>query len=98
MCFGPLKRTWTELLNERINVLGSKESISKITFVNLLSQVWYKGLSETSIISGFRATRFFPTNRNKYNIKCFDQQLYNCYQHWTELGRPEDFNVENETQ
>ena len=58
-CFEPLKRTWTELLNERINVLGPKESISKSTFVDLLSQVWYKGLSETNIISAFRATGIF---------------------------------------
>ena len=74
LCFGPLKRAWTELLNERMNVLGPKESIQKSTFVNLLSQVWYKGLSETNIISGFRrATGIFPTNRDKYNIKGFDQ-------------------------
>ena len=30
-CFGLLKRAWTELLNERMNVLGRKESISKST-------------------------------------------------------------------
>ena len=35
-CFGPLKRAWIELLNERINVLGPNESISKSTFVDLI--------------------------------------------------------------
>ena len=63
----------------------------------MLSQVWYKGLSETNIISGFRATGIFPTNRDKYNIKSFDQWLYNHYKHWIELGRPKNFNAENET-
>ena len=96
LCFVPLKRALTELLNEQMNVLGPKEGISKSTFVDLLSQVWYKGLSETNIISGFRATGIFPTNRDKYNIKCFDQQLYNHYNHWIELGIPENFNAENE--
>ena len=96
-CFGPLKRAWTELLNERMNVLGPKESISKSAFVDLLSQIWYKGLSECTIICRFRATGIFPTNRDKYDIKHFDQQLCNYYQHQIELGRPEDFNAENET-
>ena len=96
-CFERLKRVWTELLNRRMNVLGPRESISKSTFVNLLSQIWYKGLSETNIISRFRTTGIFPTNRDKYNIKCFHQQLYNRYQLWIELGRPEKFNAENET-
>ena len=80
-----------------MNVLGPKESISKSTFVDLFSQVWCKGLSETNIISGFRATGIFPINRDKYNIKCFDNWLYNHYQPWIELGRPENFNAENET-
>ena len=30
-------------------------------------------------------------------IKQFDQWLYNRYKHWIELGRPENFNTENET-
>ena len=50
-----------------------------------------------SFRKGLSATRIFPTLRDKYNIKCFDQQFYNHYQHWTELGRPENFNAENET-
>ena len=76
--FGMLKRAWAELLNERMNVLSPKESISKSIFVKFLSHVWYKSLSETNIISRFRATRIFPTNRDKYNIKFFDKRLYNC--------------------
>lgn len=59
---GPLKRAWTELLNERMNI-ANKKSILKSTFVNLLSQVWYTGLS----------TGIFPTNGDKYNIRRLDQ-------------------------
>ena len=80
-----------------MNVLGPKESISKSTFVDSLSQVWYKDLSETNIISGFKANGIFPTNRDKCNIKLFDQPLYNHYQNWIELGRPTELNAENET-
>ena len=59
---GPLKRAWTELLNERMNI-ANKKSILKSTFVNLLSQVWYTGL----------LTGIFPTNGDKYNIRRLDQ-------------------------
>ena len=38
-CFGMLKRAWAELLNERMNVLSPKESISESIIVNFLSQV-----------------------------------------------------------
>ena len=34
-----------------MNVLGSKESISKSTFVDWHSEVWSKGLSETNTIN-----------------------------------------------
>ena len=74
--FGSLKRAWTELLNERVNVLGPKEILSKSKFVNLLCQVWYTGLS----------TEIFPTNRDKYNFKRLDQRSFNYYQHWIDLG------------
>ena len=63
----------------------------------MISQVWCKFLSETNIISGFRTTGIFPTKSDKYNIKRFDQRLYNHYQHCIEIGRPEDFYAENET-
>ena len=63
--FGLLKRAWTELLKETMEVLGPIESISKSTFVSVLSQVC---LSETNIINGFKATRIFPINRLKYKI------------------------------
>ena len=59
---GTLKRAWTELLNGRMNI-ANKKSILKSTFVNLLSQVWYTGLS----------TGIFPTNGDKYNIRRLDQ-------------------------
>ena len=55
-----------------MNVLGPKDLSHFSTFANLLSQVWYKGLSETNIISSFRATGIFPTNSDKY-IQRFDQ-------------------------
>ena len=75
-CFWQLKRACTELLNERMNLLGPKEGLTTVHLLICFSQVWYKGLSEINIISRFKATGIFPTNRDKYNIKWFDQQLY----------------------
>ena len=36
--FGPLKREWEKLLNERMNTLGPREPISKSVFVDLLAK------------------------------------------------------------
>ena len=59
-----------------MNLLGPKEGLTTVHLLICFSQVWYKGLSEINIISRFKATGIFPTNRDKYNIKWFDQQLY----------------------
>ena len=87
-CFGPLKREWERHLCKRVNLLGPKETISKGTFVDLLSEVWHKGLSPNNIIAGFRATGIFPVDRSKYPNERFDARLVKRYNQWVELGKP----------
>ena len=94
-CFGPLKREWEKKLNERMNLLGPRETISKPVFVNSLSEIWHKCLSSSNIISGFRATGIYPINREKYPQDRFDQ--LKRYKNWVDLGRPEDIKVELST-
>ena len=60
-CFWQLKRACTELLNERMNLLGPKEGLTTVHLLICFSEVWYKGLSEINIISRFKATGIFPT-------------------------------------
>ena len=61
-CFGP----WYKLLNERLNLLGPKETIQNDTFTDLLGEIWYDGLSPENVKAGFRATRIYPTDRSKF--------------------------------
>ena len=45
-CFDALKREWENKLNERMNLLGPRETISKSVLVDALSNIWHKSLSE----------------------------------------------------
>ena len=89
-CFGPLKREWEHFLCNRVNVLGPKETISKGTFVDLLSSVWHKGLSPENAIAGFTATGIYPVDRTKYPKERFDARLVKRYDQWVALGKPDD--------
>ena len=93
-CFGPLKRMWEHKLNERINLFGPKENITKSGFVDCISEVWHECLTKKNIISGFRTTGIYPVDRSKYPTERLDQRLLKRYQNWTEMGKPEDLEEE----
>ena len=88
--FGPLKRMWEAKLNEYVNICGASKSISKSTFIDLLSDIWHEGLSPKNVISGFEKTGIFPVNREKFPIERLDSRLVKRYNQWTDLGRPDD--------
>ena len=44
--FGPLKCEWENKRNERMNLLGPRETISKSVFVDVLSDICHKSLFE----------------------------------------------------
>ena len=89
-CFGPLKHEWEKKLNKQMNLLGPRETVSKSVFVDVLSNIWHKNLSEKNITSGFRATGIFPLNHEKYPQDHFDQRLLKRYNNWVRLGKLED--------
>ena len=43
-CFGPLKRHWEQLLQERVNLFAAKSHLSKEDFVNQLCKIWKDGM------------------------------------------------------
>ena len=88
--FGPLKRMWETKLNEYVNVCGASKSISKGTFIDLLSDIWHEGLSPRNVISGFEKTGIFPLNREKFPVERLDSRLLKRYSQWVKLGRPDD--------
>ena len=55
-CFGPLKRRWEQLLQERVNLFAAKSQLSKEDFVNQLCKIWKDGMKESNIVNGFSST------------------------------------------
>ena len=55
-CFGPLKRRWEQLLQERVNLFAAKCQLSKEDFVNQLCKIWKDGMRESNIVNGFSST------------------------------------------
>ena len=88
-CFGPLKRKWETMLNERLNQLGASRSrLDKATFVEQLCKVWHDGLKPTNIIAGFESTGIFPVDPSRYPEKRFDTRLLRRYKSWVDAGKP----------
>jgi hypothetical protein len=65
-CFKALKSIWDQRLvsYQREN---NFRNIGKSESVDLLCEVWHKGLTEANVCSGFRETGIFPVNRTKYS-------------------------------
>ena len=55
-CFGPIKRRWEELLQERINLFAARSQLIKGDFVDHLCKIWRESLHASKIISGFSST------------------------------------------
>ena len=55
-CFGPLKRRWEQLLQERVNLFAAKSQLSKEDFVNQLCKIWKDGMRDSNIVNGFSST------------------------------------------
>ena len=85
-----MKREWESKLNENINLLEPRESISNSIFVDVLSDICYKSLSLKNIVSGFRATGILPLNCEKYPQDLFKARLLKRYENCAKLGKPED--------
>jgi hypothetical protein len=65
-CFKALKSIWDQRLvsYQREN---NFRNIGKSESVDLLCEVWHKGLTEANVCSGFRETGIFPVDRTKYS-------------------------------
>ena len=89
-CFGPLKREWKKLLNNHISTVGPKQIMRKATFVDMLCEVWHKGLSPENAKAGFHATGIYPVDRTKFPVDRIDARLLRRFNQWVALGKPED--------
>lgn len=64
-CFGPMKQMWSKALNDWVSEYGALEPIGELQFVNLLGEIWHKGLSTENIKSGFETVGIFPEDSSK---------------------------------
>ena len=57
--FGPFKRLWELLLQERVNTYSAKSNLTKRVFINQLFKIWKEEMNSTNIIIGFASTGEF---------------------------------------
>ena len=57
--FGPFKRLWEVLLQERVNTYSAKSNLTKCVFINQLFKIWKEEMNSTNIIIGFASTGKF---------------------------------------
>ncbi|KAJ8877134.1 hypothetical protein PR048_021587 [Dryococelus australis] len=57
----------------------NNRKLQKNEFVNLLCEVWTEGPKPENIISGFRSTGIYPTDRNKYPVSRFNLDKHQRY-------------------
>ena len=62
-CFGPLKMYWREECQNYV-ACNPGRVVTRYQFSELFSRAWYKGMSMSNIMSGFRITGIFPFNRH----------------------------------
>ena len=74
-----------------------KKTYQKVNLLIYFLKYGRRVFVEPTSLADLDQLEFFQLRElNKYNIRRFDQRLYNRYQHWIELGRPQDFDAENE--
>ena len=53
--------------------------MTKVNFVNLLSNGWHEGITTSNVISGFRTTGIYSFDREKYPKLRIDSGLLKKY-------------------
>ena len=72
-----------------MTTFGSKLTLSKGEFLNLLCSIWNERMTELNIQSGFFTTGIWPLDRGKYPANRFDLRLLQKYKEWKEAGSKE---------
>ena len=67
--FGPFKRLWELLLQERVNTYSAKPNLTKRVFINQLFKIWKEEMNSTNIIIGFASTGKFAFTHLSCDLK-----------------------------
>ena len=68
-CFGPLKKFWKQKCYDYLTRNPGK-IVTHFTFSQLFSRAWFKGMSQTNIMSGFSTTSIYPLNCSALLPEC----------------------------
>ena len=89
-CFPPPKTYYEAKLTEHVHQTSANHPIRKAGFVNMLSSIWRKGLSESNVKAGFEATGIYPINSVKYKTERLDPAKLRTLNKLVENGSPVD--------
>ncbi|CAF2000862.1 unnamed protein product [Rotaria magnacalcarata] len=84
-CFKTFHSVWDAKLIDYHRRIGTRH-LTKVEVVDLLGQVWEKGINTNNIISGFEKTGIYPVNRHRYPSEKFNKYLMAKYNHSILLG------------
>ena len=62
-CFGPLKQYWRQQCHEFL-MKNPGRVVTRYDFSNLFANTWYRGMSITNVIGGFKNTGIYPFDRD----------------------------------
>ena len=62
-CFGPLKKFWRQECHNFL-IKNPGKVVTRFDFSQLFAQAWFKSMTMTNIIGGFKVTGIFPFNRD----------------------------------
>ena len=89
-CFSPLKAKYEQFFANFVHRTGGRQQLSKAAFCNLISSIWFEGLTKENIISGFTSTGNVPVDSSKYKLSRLDKVKLQTYNDWKAKGAPVD--------
>ena len=77
-------------LTEQVHWTLANQPLRKAGFMNMLSSIWRKGLSESQVKACFEAMGIYPINSGKYKTEQLDPVKLRTFNKWVENGSPVD--------
>ena len=88
--FKPLKDYYDQELTTEVHKDRAKNAVNHSQFVNIVCSAYPRGLSESNVKSGFRATGIYPLDKSKYDVQRLDPHKLEKYEKWLANGAPKD--------
>ena len=74
-CFGPLKSCWRQTVQGFV-AKNHGQTVTIYDFSALFADAWFKGMSMSNVLAGFKVTGIYPFNRDALGIP---EEQYECF-------------------